>query len=221
MKALATLDETDLKILAALNLNPKASYEDIAHVADVSIEEVERRVKRMMDEGVILNYGLKLREDVISMLPSKESLKEFEKKIVFKASDIAGLASEVNRVFGTGSGIILNYAGIGIGQSIANEKTLSNKEEAFIVIRKALKERGFGEVFTEFDPATSSGRILFKNIPFPKDNQLHEILEMLVRGIFQGFISKVLKTNKISLSEERCVAKGDDVCIFTFKIESP
>ena len=218
---MATLDETDLKILAALNLNPKSSYEDISYVADVPVEEVEKRVKRMMDEGVILNYGLKLREDVLNMLPPKESLKEFEKKIVFKARDVAGLASEVNRVFGTGSGIILNYAGIGIGQSIANEKKLSNKEEAFTVIRRALEERGFGEVFIEFDPASSSGRILFKNMPFPKENQIHEVLEMLVRGIFQGFVCKVLKTNKISLSEEQCVAKGNDVCIFAFKIESP
>jgi DNA-binding Lrp family transcriptional regulator len=219
MKALATLDETDLKILAALNLNPKSSYEDIAYVADLPVEEVEKRVKRMMDEGVILNYGLKLREDVLEMLPPKESLKEFEKKIVLKSSDIAGLASEVNRVFGTGSGIILNYAGIGIGQSIANEKTLSNKEETFTIIKRALEERGFGEVFIEFDPTSSSGRILLKNMPFPKENQIHEVLEMLVKGVFQGFVSKALKTNKISLSKERCVAKGDDVCLLSFRIE--
>lgn len=220
MKALAALDEIDLKILAALNLNPKSSYEDIAYAADISVEEVEKRVKRMMDEGVILNYGLKLREDILNMLPPKESLKELEKKIVFKVSDVTGLASEVNRVFGTGAGIILNYAGIGIGQNIANEKRPSNKDEAFIVIKRALEERGFGEVFIEFDSASSSGRILFKNMPFPRENQIHEVLEMLVRGIFQGFVSKVLKTNKISLSKEQCVAKGDNVCIFVFKIES-
>ncbi|MEM2608223.1 MAG: Lrp/AsnC family transcriptional regulator [Thermoproteota archaeon] len=217
---MAKLDETDLKILAALTLNPKSSYEDVAYVTEVPVEEVEKRVRRMMDEGVILNYGLKLREDVLTMLPPRESLKEFERKIVLKARDIIGLVSEVNRVFGTGSGIILNYAGIGIGQSIANEKTFSGKEDAFKALEKALEDRGFGEVsieFTDFD--TLSGKIIFNGLSFPKENPLHEVFEMLVRGIFQGFVGKVFKANKVSLTKDLCIAKGGDSCIFSFRIE--
>jgi len=218
--ALVMLDEVDLKILSALNLNPNSSYEDVAYVVEVSAEEVEKRVKRMIDEGIILNYGLKLREDILEKLPSKESLKEFEKKIIFKSSDIVGLANEIHRIFGTGSGIILNYAGIGIGQNLVNEKTISNKEEAFKILQKALEDRGFGKVSIESTGfATSLGRVYFRDMPFPKENPLHEILEMLVKGIFQGFVSKAFKTNKLSLTKERCVAKGDDECVFSFRIE--
>jgi predicted hydrocarbon binding protein len=212
-------DEMDLKILAALNLNPQSSYEEIAYTANVPIEEVEKRVKRMIDEGIIENYGVKLREDVLKMLPPKEYLREIERKIVFKVSDIISLASEVNRVFGTGSGIILSYAGLGIGQNIANRESL-NKDKVFTILEKALKERGFGEVSIELTNSESSGKVSFNNLPFPKENPLHEVLEMLVRGIFQGFVSRAFKTSKVSLLKERCVAKGDDTCVFSFRIES-
>jgi len=215
---LAIPDEIDLKILAALNLNPKYSSEEVAYIVDTSIEEVEKRIKRMVEEGIIVSYGLKLRDDVIKMLPPKESLKEVEKKISFKISEIISLANEIHRVFGTGSGIILNYAGIGVGHSIVNDKSFAGGKEVFSVIRKVLEEKGFGKISIELTNSYS-GKISFENLPFPKENPIHEVLEMFVRGIFQGFINKVFRTNKVSLIKEQCIAKGDNVCTFSFKIE--
>jgi DNA-binding Lrp family transcriptional regulator len=215
---LATPDETDLKILAVLNMNPRSSYEDIAYAVSISKEEVNKRIREMIDKGVIVSYGVKLREDVLSLLPPKESLKEAEKKIVFKKSDLARLAQEVNRVFGSGSGIILNYAGFGIGQNIAGEASVEKKEEAFNVFRSAFEEKGLGKVSIELNNS-SSGKISFAELPFPRDNPLHDTLEMFVRGIFQGFLNKVFKTNKVSLTKEQCIAKGDNTCMFSFKIE--
>lgn len=215
---MAIPDEIDLKILAVLNLNPKYSPEEVAYIVDTPIEEVEKRIKRMIEEGIIVSYGLKLREDVIKMLPPRESLKEVEKKISFRINEIIGLANEIHRVFGTGSGIILNYAGIGVGYSLVNDKSFASREEAFSTIRKVLEEKGFGKISIELTNPYS-GKISFENLPFPRENPVHEVLEMFVKGIFQGFINKVFKINRVSLIKEQCIAKGDNVCTFLFKIE--
>ncbi|MEM2940564.1 MAG: AsnC family transcriptional regulator [Thermoproteota archaeon] len=215
---MATPDEIDLKILAVLNTNPRSSYEDIAYSVGISNEEVDKRIREMMDKGVIVSYGVKLREDVLNLLPPKESLREVEKKIILKKSDLIGLAQEVNRVFGSGSGIILSYAGFGIGQSIAAEEPVEKKDDAFKVFQKIFEEKGLGKVSIETNNS-SSGRISFTESPLPKENPLHETLEMFLRGIFHGFLNKVFKSNKISLIKEQCIAKGDSVCVFSFKIE--
>ncbi|MDW8034745.1 MAG: winged helix-turn-helix transcriptional regulator, partial [Nitrososphaerota archaeon] len=162
-------DETDLKILAALNLNPKYSNEEVAYIVDTSVEEVEKRIKRMIEEGIITNYGLKLRDDIMKMLPPKESLKEIERKIIFKVNEIIGLANEINRVFGTGSGIILNYAGMGVGHGILSDKSFTSKEEVFSTLGRILEEKGLGKVSIELTNS-NSGKILFENLPFPKEN---------------------------------------------------
>lgn len=214
---MATPDETDLRILSVLNMNPQSSYEDIAYSVGISIEEVNKRIKEMMEKKIIESYGLKLREDVLKLLPPKESLKEVERKIILRKGDLLGLAREVNRVFGSGSGIILGYAGFGIGQSVA-EEGFAEKGEAFDVFRKVFEEKGLGKVSIEANNL-SSGKISFAELPFPKENPLHDALEMFVRGIFHGFLNKVFKTNKISLTKEQCVAKGDNACVFSFKIE--
>ncbi|MEM2087617.1 MAG: AsnC family transcriptional regulator [Thermoproteota archaeon] len=215
---MATPDETDLKILAVLNTNPRSSYEDIAYSVDISNEEVDKRIREMMNKGVIVSYGVKLREDVLNLLPPRESLREIEKKIILKKSDLVGLAQEVNKVFGSGSGIILSYAGFGIGQSIAGEEPAEKKEDAFKVFQKVFEEKGLGKVSIEANNS-SSGKISFTELPLPKENPLHETLEMFLRGIFHGFLNKVFKANKVSLTKEQCIAKGDSACVFSFKIE--
>lgn len=215
---MATPDETDLRILSVLNMNPQSSYEDIAYSVGISREEVDKRIKEMMEKRIIESYGVKLREDVLKLLPPKESLKEIEKKIILRKADLLGLAREVNRVFGSGSGIILGYAGFGIGQSIGGEG-LAEKKEAFTVFRRIFEEKGLGKVSIEVNNSISSGKISFAELPFPNENPLHDALEMFVRGIFHGFLNKVFKTSKISLTKEQCVAKGDSACVFSFKIE--
>lgn len=141
-------------------------------------------------------------------------------KTILRKYEIVGLVNEISRVFGSGSGIILNYAGFEIRRSIAEEYITKSEEAIFEAFRKIFEERGFGKVSIEMSGSSKSiGKITFFELPFPIENPLHEILEMLVRGIFQGFLAKSFKTNKIPLTKEQCVTKGDDVCALSFKIE--
>jgi len=136
--------------------------------------------------------------------------------------ELLGLAQEVRKVFGSGSGIILHQAGLGIGQEMAeNIKSSTDKtKEAFMEFGALLKDRGWGTVTVEMPTgATGSGMVSFSDLPLPKDDPVHETIEMLLKGMFVGFAVKAFKTDKVSLQKERCVAKGDPACVFSFKVE--
>jgi predicted hydrocarbon binding protein len=68
--------------------------------------------------------------------------------------------------------------------------------------------------------SAESGRVSFSDLPLPKDDPVHETIEMLLKGMFVGFAAKAFKTDRVSLQKERCVAKGDTACVFSFKVEA-
>ncbi|MGQ9479166.1 MAG: hypothetical protein ACUVQ0_03970 [Thermoproteota archaeon] len=145
---------------------------------------------------------------------------EDERKIILKKSDLVNLAQEIYRIFGTGSGIILSYIGLGIGKSIAGNTVSENRSDIINIFREVFSERGFGKVNVELsDSPGFSGRISFSELPFSNEDPLHEVCEMLVKGIFQGFVNKAFEVNKIIFTKEQCVAKGNDACVFSFNLK--
>jgi predicted hydrocarbon binding protein len=154
---------------------------------------------------------------------AKGSSKEEGRVMTITEPELLGLAQEVRKVFGSGSGIILHQAGLGIGQEMAgNIKSSADKaKEAFTEFGDILKSRGWGTVTVEVATGTAdSGTVSFSNLPLPKDDAVHETIEMLLKGMFVGFAAKAFKTDKVSLQKERCVAKGDAACVFSFKVEA-
>lgn len=65
-------------------------------------------------------------------------------KIILRKYEIVGLVNEINRVFGSGSGIILNYAGFEIRQSIAEEYITKSEEAVFKPLEKFLRKGVLG-----------------------------------------------------------------------------
>ena len=154
---------------------------------------------------------------------AKSSNKEENRVMTITEPELLGLAQEVRKVFGSGSGIILHQAGLGIGQEMAgNIKNSADKaNEAFIEFGDLLKSRGWGTVAVEMPTGSAeSGRVSFSDLPLPKDDPVHETIEMLLKGMFVGFAAKAFKTDRVSLQKERCVAKGDTACVFSFKVEA-
>jgi Lrp/AsnC family leucine-responsive transcriptional regulator len=49
-------DETDWRILDELQENARTSFDKVAYKLDITEEDVEARVKRMEDDGVIVGY---------------------------------------------------------------------------------------------------------------------------------------------------------------------
>lgn len=153
---------------------------------------------------------------------TKNSNKEEGRVMTITESELLGLAQEVRKVFGSGAGIILHQAGLGMGQEMAgNAKNSAGKgKEAFTEFQDLFKSRGWGTVAVETPTGSAeSGRVSFSDLPLPKDDPVHETIEMLLKGMFVGFTAKVFKTDKVSLQKEMCVAKGDTACVFSFKVE--
>lgn len=53
-------DDLDLKILAALSVDSKQKYSDLAEVLKLSAPAVHARVKKLEQMGVISSYGIKI-----------------------------------------------------------------------------------------------------------------------------------------------------------------
>jgi predicted hydrocarbon binding protein len=153
---------------------------------------------------------------------AKSSTKEESRVMTITEPELLGLAQEVRKVFGSGSGIILHQAGLGIGQEMAGSiKSPADKaKEAFMEFGDLLKSRGWGTVTVEIPTGSAdSGRVSFSDLPLPKDDPVHETVEMLLKGMFVGFTAKVFNTDRVSLQREKCVARGDTTCVFSFRVE--
>jgi DNA-binding Lrp family transcriptional regulator len=57
------MDSTDLKLMALLRQDARASVATLAHKLGVSRGTVSNRVKKLEDEGVIVGYTVQLRPD--------------------------------------------------------------------------------------------------------------------------------------------------------------
>jgi DNA-binding Lrp family transcriptional regulator len=57
------MDSTDLKLMALLRQDARASVATLAHQLGVSRGTVSNRIKRLEDEGVIVGYTVRLRPD--------------------------------------------------------------------------------------------------------------------------------------------------------------
>jgi predicted hydrocarbon binding protein len=142
--------------------------------------------------------------------------------VTITESELMGLAHEVREVFGSGSGIILHHAGFGIGREMAEgiEKLTNEKKDIYKGFQTVWRNRGWGTAsIEESSESPGEGKVSFIDSPLPKEDPVHETLEMLVRGIFSGFMARAFGTDKISIQKEDCVAKGDRACTFSFKIE--
>jgi len=60
---LLNMDSLDLKLVALLRTNARASVATLAHQLDVSRGTVSNRITRLEDQGVIVGYTVRLRPD--------------------------------------------------------------------------------------------------------------------------------------------------------------
>jgi hypothetical protein len=142
--------------------------------------------------------------------------------ITLTQMELTGLAQEVKEAFGSGSGIILHYFGFGIGQQMAEdaEDSASKGKEVFKGFQDLLKSRGWGTVIIEASAGSQgSGRISFSDLQLLENDAIHEAIEMLLKGMFLGFMVKTFNSDRVSFQKEKCVIRGDKACIFSFKAE--
>jgi len=142
--------------------------------------------------------------------------------ITLTQGELTSLAREVKEVFGSGSGIILHYFGFGIGRQMAEDAggSASKAKEAFEWYQGLLKDRGWGTVIIEMQTGSQmSGSISFSDLLPLEDSVIHEAIEMLLKGMFLGFVAEAFKTETVSMQKEKCVTRGDKACVFSFKTE--
>jgi len=147
---------------------------------------------------------------------------ERTKPVTFTDSEILGLVRKVREVFGSGSSIILYYAGFGVGEEMAADVAASKGkiEGLYKSFQDLYYSKGWGSAVIEpSQESPESGIISFKDFPLSEEDEEHEVVEMIMRGMFSGFMAKAYKTARVSFQKEDCMAKGGQSCRFSFKVE--
>jgi len=151
-----------------------------------------------------------------------QTTEEKAKAVTITNPEILGLARKVREVFGSGSGIILYYAGFGVGGEMAGgaDQSKNKIEDLYSLFEELYQVKGWGSASIKpSQESPDSGKISFSEFPFSKDEEEHEVVEMLMRGMFSGFMAKAYKNAKVSFQKEDCMAKGGPSCTFSFRIE--
>jgi len=153
---------------------------------------------------------------------AEKTPEEKVKAVSITNPEILGLVRKVREVFGSGSGIILYYAGFGVGGEMAGgaDQSKGKIEDFYKVFQDLYQGKGWGLASIKpSQESPDSGKISFSEFPFSEDEEAHEVVEMLMRGMFSGFMAKAYKNAKVSFQKEDCMAKGGPSCTFSFRIE--
>ncbi len=187
----------------------------------ISLEQLRERIQSIT--------GVKRLEIAEERLPGL-AVRSFTYPIVVEEQPVilieqrmwTGFLQEFKKTFGSGALSILFHAGYQGGMVQARRWKPIIKEgprrvlKALLLIAKAM---GWGDLQLE---EFSSRRIAVKVFDCPEcapfKGMFKEPQNHLLRGFLSGLFSEALGWN-ITLTEEMCVAKGDEFCLFVYKAE--
>jgi DNA-binding Lrp family transcriptional regulator len=209
------LDPVDLKILEILTENARLDFKEISNILGISDRTVARRIEELERSGIIKGYSVRISEKLMNFIVPKEKKNMVEPTI----SEWESLRDSLTQIFGAGSSPILFSAGYGIGKDYAERIKASQfkKEEQLFLFTRFFEERGWGRMsFESIDLQHVEGTTVLTDSYFKKKSRGPACYE--IRGIIAAFLESIFN-RKVSVSEEKCVRKGDDHCEFRFKGE--
>jgi predicted hydrocarbon binding protein len=121
--------------------------------------------------------------------------------------------------------VILFTAAVRCGTQLYNRmrKEIRTKEEALRVLSELKKEENWGKlVFRDVDFANGSGKIIvedsFETVARKAEKARGTTRPCcnFLRGFLSGFLSELFEKS-ITVTEEKCVGKGDERCEFVFR----
>jgi len=143
--------------------------------------------------------------------------------VLFREPLYSALIKETVKRLGSGGFALLYHIGVFMGKNVYKDylKILGKEDpESLIELGKAFfRMSGFGIfeiVYIDFERKEALLRVydsfecsLYRNEKTPMSN--------LVRGIFAGWFSELLKNPEVKVAETRCIAMGDRYCEFLIK----
>ena len=65
------MDENNKKILTLLRQNSRYSYQELSEMLDIASDDIESRIKQMMDDGIIRQFTTVINDNELSGFPIK------------------------------------------------------------------------------------------------------------------------------------------------------
>lgn len=160
------------------------------------------------------------------MIYQKEFAKLPKKSFSFEFVTFNDMVSALELIFSpSAASVILFTAAVRCGTQwyTRMKKKFGTKEEALRILSEVKKEENWGKLsFRDVDFVNGSGKIIVKDTfetlarKAEKGRETSEPCCNFLRGFLSGFLSELFEKS-LTVTEEKCVGKGDEYCEFTFK----
>jgi len=149
-----------------------------------------------------------------------------KKSFSFEFVTFNDMVSALELIFSpSAASVILFTAAVRCGVQSYNrmKKEFETKEEALRILSDLKREENWGKLsFRDVDFVNGSGKIIvddaFETVArrAAKGGEASQPCCNFLRGFLSGFLSELFEKS-ITVTEEKCVGKGDENCEFTFK----
>jgi len=209
------VDSIDIKIVELLARNARLDNKEIAKEVGTSDRTVARRIKNLEDAGIIEGYTIKIGIGQHEFTAPKSHGERLNTSV----SEWESLRNSLTNIFGSGSAMILQCIGYGIGKDLGEKIKSSGLEKGgqCLTFSQTLREKGWGRAdFESIDFQEEKGKLFLFDSPFKEAGKELSCYEL--KGMIAGFLETVFN-KKLRVVEEKCVRKGDDHCEFIFSGE--
>lgn len=127
----------------------------------------------------------------------------------------------LKEIFGTAGSTIIYLEAVKAGRMACRRRVdvAGSREAALKLLVEDKARQNWGEIsFENLDMEKGSGKILIKNSLETRTTKSDKPVCYFFKGYLVGFLTELLQ-REVSLSEDRCAAKGDSHCEFTLSIE--
>lgn len=135
---------------------------------------------------------------------------------------IAALKKGLISLLGSGGIVILYESSKNCGEQLYHYTVKEFKTtglQAVETLKQTFKAAGWGDIEKiELEPEQATGMVSVKNsFEAEEGGRSKTPVCYFLRGLLEGFI-RAAAGHPIRVEEEKCVAKGDECCVFTIKL---
>ncbi len=201
---------------------PDALFSFIADITNVNIttEQVVEKLKKLDIVLKVSFYEPKIKGFMIDNLHFP-ILVLGERSLTFRIESIGRMFKRLYEIFGSGASFIIYQMGLALGgekvERLRSKYNMSDEEILSIILNERIaKGWGIPELI-DFSKIESRAIIrvyeLFECLPFKGKEK--EAKSYFFKGYLEGVLAKIFG-KEVKISEEKCIAKGDDYCEFTY-----
>lgn len=200
---------------------PNALFSFIADITNVNVtpEQVVEELRKLDAVLKVSFYEPKVKGFMIDNLHFP-LLTLGERSLTFRIESMVRMFERLYEIFGSSASFIIYQMGLSLGgekvEKMRIKYKMSDEEILSIILNERIAKGWCIPELIDFNKIESRAIIrvyeLFECLPLKGKEK--EVKSYFFKGYLEGVLSKIFG-KEVKISEEKCIAKGDDYCEFT------